>query len=158
MVTVVVVSSSIPLSISTLIGTVNSFGENAEHKMITWLDFQRPPEDKYNGIFFATEQLNNLAGNHGKSGTIGSPDNLSITFFLAHCDNAYFEDDLSTSRLYCSSQKSVPLGCCGCKCSSASVLKRASSKVVHCYWTFYTSDIVPFYSSHNWGYSAPFLN
>nr|WP_163017292.1 CinY protein [Streptomyces chartreusis] len=72
-------------------GTVNSFGQSAEHEKITRAALACKGGEP-SGTCFQPSSLNQLAGASGTFGAVGAPDSDEILDFEAHCDDADFLD------------------------------------------------------------------
>jgi hypothetical protein len=76
-------------------GTINGLGQAAEHERITRVAFACPAGQPSNGRCFEPDSLDELAGEDGEFGAVGSPDNPINDDFsdpAAHCDDADFMD------------------------------------------------------------------
>ncbi|MGW6391622.1 CinY protein [Streptomyces sp. NPDC055103] len=71
-------------------GTINTFGQNAEHERITRAALACAPGDDPGaaGTCFQPNSLSQLAGANGTMGAIGAPDMDQIFTEAAHCDGA----------------------------------------------------------------------
>ncbi|MEU4212944.1 CinY protein [Streptomyces sp. NPDC026206] len=71
-------------------GTVNAFGQHAEHERITRAALACAPGTASDGSCFEPRSLDQVAGHKGTFGAVGAPDTDEVTAPEAHCDNADF--------------------------------------------------------------------
>ncbi|MFC5723383.1 CinY protein [Streptomyces gamaensis] len=69
-------------------GTVNSFGQHAEHERITRAALACAPGKPSDGTCFEPRSLDQLAGHQRTFGAVGAPDSDEVLTPEAHCDNA----------------------------------------------------------------------
>ncbi|HEU5110311.1 MAG TPA: hypothetical protein VFT95_17355, partial [Micromonosporaceae bacterium] len=72
-------------------GTINGLGQRAEHERVTRVALQCSSGTPSNGRCFEPDSLDQLAGEDGSFGAVGSPDNPINADFNnpdAHCDDA----------------------------------------------------------------------
>ncbi|MFJ9617089.1 CinY protein [Streptomyces noursei] len=73
-------------------GTVNAFGQHAEHERITRAALACAPGVPSDGSCFEPRSLGQLAGHSWTFGAVGAPDSDEFLSSAAHCDNADFLD------------------------------------------------------------------
>ncbi|SHK94535.1 CinY protein [Streptomyces yunnanensis] len=73
-------------------GTVNAFGQHAEHERITRAALACAPGVPSDGSCFEPRSLGQLAGHNWTFGAVGAPDSDEFLSSAAHCDNADFLD------------------------------------------------------------------
>lgn len=71
-------------------GTVNRFGQHAEHERITRAALHCAGSQVFDGTCFEPLSLDQVAGRTGTFGGVGTPDSDEIHVAAAHCDNADF--------------------------------------------------------------------
>ncbi|GGU64395.1 hypothetical protein GCM10010211_31970 [Streptomyces albospinus] len=69
-------------------GTVNAFGQHAEHERITRAALACAPGVPSDGSCFEPRSIDQLAGHRGTFGAVGAPDSDEFLDSSAHCDNA----------------------------------------------------------------------
>ncbi|MYT34182.1 hypothetical protein [Streptomyces sp. MspMP-M5] len=73
-------------------GTVNAFGQHAEHERITRAALACAPGVPSDGSCFEPRSLDQLAGHSWTFGAVGAPDSDEFLDSAAHCDNADYLD------------------------------------------------------------------
>ncbi|WP_236572676.1 Het-C domain-containing protein [Streptomyces sp. GS7] len=73
-------------------GTVNAFGQHAEHERITRAALACAPGIPSDGSCFEPRSLDQLAGHRWTFGAVGAPDSDETLDSSAHCDNADYLD------------------------------------------------------------------
>jgi hypothetical protein len=95
-------------------GTINTFGQSAEHEKITRAALACTHPNEPNGECFQPKSLEALAGKFGSAGAVGAPDLHRSSVVQQHCDDGDWLSDTVYGRPYPKLQVTAKATIAGC--------------------------------------------